>query len=200
MRYRFTGKEWDENAQMYYFPYRYYSPGIARWITRDPAGMVDGPNLYAYVTGNPVTHADPSGLLKLQLHGNWCGPGWTGGRDYGRSEWNLDDPRIDWSVKDSLDRVCQFHDVCRKACRASVATQASLRDCYFRCDRASLRGLGWLRGAPRTWPQPPTGRSSAARAVAVRNVWRTQLRAAMHWYMVRRRVETLVRRTVETLR
>jgi len=61
IRYKFTGKEWDDDAQMYYFPYRYYSPGIARWISRDPSGMVDGPNLYAYVGANPVNGTDPLG-------------------------------------------------------------------------------------------------------------------------------------------
>ena len=32
------------------------------FLTRDPAGMVDGPNLYAYVRQNPWTHFDPEGL------------------------------------------------------------------------------------------------------------------------------------------
>ncbi len=35
----FTGKPWDAAAQMYYFPYRWYSPSAARWLTRDPLGM-----------------------------------------------------------------------------------------------------------------------------------------------------------------
>lgn len=32
------------------------------WLSRDPAGFVDGPNLYAYVKQNPWTHWDPLGL------------------------------------------------------------------------------------------------------------------------------------------
>ena len=31
-------------------------------MTPDPAGMVDGPNLYAYVLNDPVNFTDPSGL------------------------------------------------------------------------------------------------------------------------------------------
>ena len=61
-RYRFTGKERDEESGLYYHSARYYAPWLCRWTAPDPAGMVDGPNLYAYVRGNPVRLVDPSGL------------------------------------------------------------------------------------------------------------------------------------------
>ena len=61
-RYRFTGKERDEESGLYYHGARYYAPWLCRWTAVDPAGMVDGPNLYAYVRGNPVRLVDPSGL------------------------------------------------------------------------------------------------------------------------------------------
>ena len=32
------------------------------WLSRDPAGFVDGPNVYAYVRQNPWTGWDPEGL------------------------------------------------------------------------------------------------------------------------------------------
>ena len=60
-RYRYTGKERDEETGFYYHGARYYAPWIARWTAADPAGLVDGPNLYAYVRGNPVRKSDPSG-------------------------------------------------------------------------------------------------------------------------------------------
>jgi RHS repeat-associated protein len=59
---RFTGHDWDETAQLYYAPFRYYSPGTARWMKPDPLGMVDGPNMYAYVGMNPINYTDPLGL------------------------------------------------------------------------------------------------------------------------------------------
>jgi uncharacterized protein RhaS with RHS repeats len=34
------------------------------WLSRDPAGFVDGPNLYAYVRQNPWTAFDPDGLAE----------------------------------------------------------------------------------------------------------------------------------------
>ena len=62
---RYTGHDWDDAAELYYAPYRYYAAGLARWITRDPLGMVDGPNVYGYVQGNPVENRDLSGLCRL---------------------------------------------------------------------------------------------------------------------------------------
>ena len=34
--------------------YRNYHPTLGRWIERDPAGYLDGPNLQAYVSGAPA--------------------------------------------------------------------------------------------------------------------------------------------------
>ena len=51
----------------YYAPFRYYHPSLARWEKRDPLGMVDGPNVYAYVGGNVVNLHDPMGLAALGL-------------------------------------------------------------------------------------------------------------------------------------
>jgi len=65
--YQFTGKELDSASGLYYFPYRYYSPGIARWMTRDPLGMVDGPNVYGFVKGRPVSVFDVLGLATAWL-------------------------------------------------------------------------------------------------------------------------------------
>jgi hypothetical protein len=40
--------------------YRDLETGV--WLSRDPAGFVDGPNLYAYVVQNPWSKFDPDGL------------------------------------------------------------------------------------------------------------------------------------------
>jgi insecticidal toxin complex protein TccC len=41
---------------------RYYPAWLCRWINPDPAGTIDGLNLYAFVSGNPVTHKDIGGM------------------------------------------------------------------------------------------------------------------------------------------
>ncbi len=61
-RYRYAGKERDEESGLYYIGRRYYIPWIGRWIQCDPAGFIDGLNLYEYVTGNPTRFSDPTGF------------------------------------------------------------------------------------------------------------------------------------------
>lgn len=43
--------------------FRYRDLETGAFISRDPAGFVDGPNLYAYVQQNPWTKFDPEGLF-----------------------------------------------------------------------------------------------------------------------------------------
>jgi RHS repeat-associated protein len=64
-RYRYTGKERDEETGLYYYGARFYAPWLGRWTRCDPAGTVDGANLYAYVRGNPVRLTDPSGTASF---------------------------------------------------------------------------------------------------------------------------------------
>jgi len=44
-----------------YYGYRYYSPRLGRWLNRDPIGERGGPNLYAFVRGDPINGIDPHG-------------------------------------------------------------------------------------------------------------------------------------------
>jgi RHS repeat-associated protein len=60
-RYRYSGKELDPDSGLYDYGLRYYIPAQGRWTTPDPAGEIDGLNLFAYVRGNPVTATDPTG-------------------------------------------------------------------------------------------------------------------------------------------
>ncbi|MFH1231818.1 MAG: RHS repeat-associated core domain-containing protein, partial [Planctomycetota bacterium] len=62
--YQFQTKEYDSNSGLVYFGARYYDPSLGRWLTPDPLGMIDGPNLYLYCNNNPVGWVDPWGLCK----------------------------------------------------------------------------------------------------------------------------------------
>jgi RHS repeat-associated protein len=60
--WRFSSKRVDPESKLVYFGRRYYDPETARWLTPDPLGECAGPNLYAYVNNNPLTHFDAYGL------------------------------------------------------------------------------------------------------------------------------------------
>jgi RHS repeat-associated protein len=60
-RYRFTGKERDDESGLYYHGARYYAAWLGRWTAADPIGIGDGLNRFAYVRGNPIILNDPSG-------------------------------------------------------------------------------------------------------------------------------------------
>ncbi|WP_392890482.1 C2H2-type zinc finger protein [Pseudomonas migulae] len=59
---RYSGKERDATG-LYYYGYRYFAPWLSRWINPDPAGMVDGLNLYGFVGNSPVARVDRDGRV-----------------------------------------------------------------------------------------------------------------------------------------
>jgi RHS repeat-associated protein len=63
-RYRYTGRERDEETGLGHHGARYYAPWLARWTAADPIGLGDGVNVYAYVGGRPVGSVDPGGLAE----------------------------------------------------------------------------------------------------------------------------------------
>ena len=60
-RYRYTGKERDEETGLSYHGARYYACWLGRWTASDPIGLGDGVNRYAYVAGRPISLTDPGG-------------------------------------------------------------------------------------------------------------------------------------------
>ncbi|MBS0622885.1 MAG: RHS repeat-associated core domain-containing protein [Verrucomicrobia bacterium] len=54
-------------GELFLFGRRYYHPESGRWVSPDPLGHADGPNLYAYCHNNPLGWVDPMGLLDLSI-------------------------------------------------------------------------------------------------------------------------------------
>lgn len=61
---RYSGKERDATG-LYYYGYRYYQPWAGRWLSADPAGTVDGLNLFRMCRNNPITLVDEEGLTPI---------------------------------------------------------------------------------------------------------------------------------------
>lgn len=60
--FRFTGQRLNAWTGLYHFKARAYSPTLGRFLQPDPIGYEAGPNLYAYVSNNPIGLRDPTGL------------------------------------------------------------------------------------------------------------------------------------------
>ncbi len=58
----YTGRQHDTETGLYYYRARYYSPRLGQFLSQDPLGPYDDPNLYMYVTLDPLNLVDPSGM------------------------------------------------------------------------------------------------------------------------------------------
>ena len=65
-RYRYTGKERDDETGLYYYGARLFSPCLARWTSPDPIKK-QGISCYVYVNNNPLNLIDPFGMQEIEL-------------------------------------------------------------------------------------------------------------------------------------
>lgn len=56
----------------YQYRARYYDPVLGIFLSMDPIGTKDDPNLYGYVANDPVNKTDPTGLYECTLGGRRC--------------------------------------------------------------------------------------------------------------------------------
>jgi len=54
-------KYFDDESELAYYGYRYYSPELGRWISRDPIGEEGGLSLYGFLENDPVNGHDAYG-------------------------------------------------------------------------------------------------------------------------------------------
>jgi RHS repeat-associated protein len=62
----FVGLQYDDETSLMLSAFRQLDVVSGRWTSRDPLEFVDGPNLYAYVGGNPISRVDLYGLSYTQ--------------------------------------------------------------------------------------------------------------------------------------
>ena len=71
-RFKFTGREYDPQLELYYYRARFYDPLLGRFISQDPLGFAAGDaNLYRYVGNDPLNYTDPFGLSEAAERGIW---------------------------------------------------------------------------------------------------------------------------------
>jgi RHS repeat-associated protein len=63
---RYSSKQWDANAGLYYYGYRFYDPNLRRWVNRDPIQEEGGLNLYELVLNDPINSENSDGLAPPQ--------------------------------------------------------------------------------------------------------------------------------------
>ncbi|MDO5665388.1 MAG: RHS repeat-associated core domain-containing protein, partial [Bacteroidia bacterium] len=98
-RYKFNGKELDEETGLYYYGARYYDSSISVWLSVDPIALwqpvlevehyIEGQhnggyfnsqniNVYGYTYQNPIIYVDPNGKQNYFSHGT----GFTSSSNY----------------------------------------------------------------------------------------------------------------------
>ncbi len=60
--FRYTGREFDAETNLYYYRARYYDPNLGRFISEDSLGFVATADFYSYVENDALNLADPFGL------------------------------------------------------------------------------------------------------------------------------------------
>ncbi|MFO0147156.1 MAG: RHS repeat-associated core domain-containing protein [Betaproteobacteria bacterium] len=143
---QYTARE-NDGTGLYFYRARYYDPVMKRFISSDPIGLAGGINTYSYVENNPLSFTDPEGLVKL--HGNWCGPNWTGGFNKSYDKLSDAERRAALPPVTKLDSCCQTHDIVYAVCRKANPCDAVARQkCFEQADRnlsscASRSGSGY---------------------------------------------------------
>lgn len=162
---QYTGRE-NDGTGLYYYRARYYDPILKRFMNEDPIGVADGPNVMAYVRGNPIDFSDPTGLY----HGSRGGDPYPGcpGNDAccraglcpppgKQTELCCDERKLAECMKDvpslASCRGCTPPFWNNPNCWACGASAANTAKCYFdACKRVPKGDCKPPCDAPPDWP------------------------------------------------
>jgi len=63
--FKFSSEYYDGETSLVYYNYRYYSPILGRWLSRDPIEEKGGWNLYGMVRNNSISYVDSKGYVAI---------------------------------------------------------------------------------------------------------------------------------------
>lgn len=69
-KYRFSSKEFDDRAGLYYYGFRFYEPSLQRWLNQDRLGEIFEINLYQFNKNSPLSYTDSDGLWPTGAYGS----------------------------------------------------------------------------------------------------------------------------------
>jgi RHS repeat-associated protein len=64
--FRYTGREFDTETNLYFYRARYFDPASGRFLSEDPTGFDAGIDFYTYVENSPTNYEDPQGLQRYK--------------------------------------------------------------------------------------------------------------------------------------
>ena len=160
----YTGRQYDTESGLYQYRARYYDPRLGQFLSTDPIGTKDDPNLYGYVGNDPVNRTDPTGNCP-----NCIGAGLGGGLEL---LIQLSDPqtRSDYAAAGRAIARGDLQGACQAACGHAgsvvVATAAgavgqigSVR--VAQVARGVAGGASTVRGAERAYAAVTVGGNAA---------------------------------------
>ena len=124
--FQYTGQTYLAPG-LYNYRARAYAPALGRFLQTDPIGYAAGPNVYAYVGGDPMNLVDPFGLEETDLGTVWVkGKRVRPARGTAGNLPNYNEPknlreRVDNNQEEELLRMCAAASSRRRATEQAVS-------------------------------------------------------------------------------
>ena len=176
--HRFSTKYYDAETDLYYYGYRYYSPSLGRWISRDPIEENGANNLFSFCDNNGVRYSDAFGeCISVLLLGDSIMFGTPAKDSWGdfvgfSDSIKIDDACIPFMQAGEggkrIDEIRGLYSSITKTCldKIVVIAMMGMNDVLQNINRTRLRGRS---------KQEIEG-SIAVRATAMANEWKKLLK------------------------
>jgi len=110
--FRFSSEYHDSETNLVYYNYRYYSPELGRWLSRDPIGENGGWNLYGFVGNDGINGWD-----------------YLGGETI---KWEDKEPQINWSdfEKGAINEHARIASGIKATAKPDCSLNKNESDCW----------------------------------------------------------------------